>query len=194
MGTLVRLRRTFFNRPTLKVARELLGCILVVRHGRQLRRGLITETEAYVGPHDKASHASRGRTPRTELMFGEPGHLYVYLIYGMHYCVNVVTERVGYPAAVLIRAVVPLTGKSHATLGKLLQPAIIGPGRACRYFGIGKRHNSCDVATSTSVWFERGVPISPRSVVRSPRVGVDYAGAWKYKPWNFALVRKVKKS
>lgn len=173
----MRLSRNFFNRPTLRVARELVGCTLVVRQGRCLRRGVIIETEAYVGPRDQASHASRGRTPRTEVMFGEPGHLYVYLIYGVHYCVNVVTERATYPAAVLIRSIVPLTSSTEVS----------GPGRVCKYLGITRKFNNEDVVASRRVWFERGTVVPPSAISREPRIGVDYAGAWRLKPWRFSL-------
>src|SRR2546428_11797366 len=100
--------RSFYSRPALDVASDLLGKVLVRRLGRRELAGKIVETEAYVGPHDLACHASKGHTPRTAVMFGEPGHAYVYMIYGFHFCLNVVTEPAGYPAAVLIRAVEPL--------------------------------------------------------------------------------------
>src|SRR3989338_4545193 len=107
-----RIKRVFFSKSTLEVARGLLGCYLVRRMGNRVIRVRIIETEAYVGPKDKASHASRGSTPRTQVMFGKPEYLYVYLVYGMHYCLNVVTEREGYPAAVLIRSSVKLGSSS----------------------------------------------------------------------------------
>ncbi len=176
----MRLPRSFFARPTLRVARSLLGCVLSVRQGGRLRRAVIVETEAYVGPGDLASHASRGRTKRTEVMFGRPGCLYVYLIYGMYHCVNVVTERVGYPAAVLIRAVIPLPRRT--------QPKVVaGPGRVCRYFGIDRRFNTEDTATSRRGWFSRGLRLPPGQVTARTRVGVDYAGPWQHKLWRFAL-------
>src|SRR5438128_10665583 len=103
-----KLPRSFYSRPCLHVASDLLGKVLVRRLHRRNLTGSILETEAYVGPHDLACHASKGHTPRTSVMFGPPGHTYVYMIYGFHFCLNVVTEPVGYPAAVLIRAVEPL--------------------------------------------------------------------------------------
>ncbi|MDO8435558.1 MAG: DNA-3-methyladenine glycosylase, partial [bacterium] len=117
----MQLTRSFFNRPTLDVARELIGCFIVREIKGKKVRARIVETEAYVGVEDKANHASRGRTKRTEIMFGPPGHLYVYLIYGMWWCMNVVTERDGYPAAVLIRGI-ELEGGER----------LLGPGRVCR--------------------------------------------------------------
>src|SRR3954463_6352376 len=102
------LPRDFYDRPADVVARELLGALLLRRTGDRLRIGRIVETEAYLGPHDLAAHSARGRTPRTEVMFGPPGHAYVYLIYGIHHCLNVVTEAEGHAAAVLIRALEPI--------------------------------------------------------------------------------------
>ena len=99
------LTQSFFNRPTLLVTKELLGKFLVRKVGVKEISGMITEVEAYIGPEDQASHASRGRTPRTEVMYGKPGYWYVYLIYGMHYCLNIVTEKKEYPAAILIRGI-----------------------------------------------------------------------------------------
>jgi DNA-3-methyladenine glycosylase len=123
------LPASFYARPTLRVARSLIGKYLVRETTAGLRAGRIIEVEAYVGFHDRASHASRGRTKRTEVMFGRPGLAYVYLIYGMHHCLNVVTERADFPAAVLIRAV-----EDEAEL-------IDGPGRVCRSFKIDREFN-----------------------------------------------------
>ena len=130
-----RLSRAFFARDTLDVARELLGKFLVHRTSERWRVGRIVETEAYVGPNDRASHASRGKTNRTALMFGPPGYAYVYLIYGMYHCFNVVTEREGYPAAVLIRALEPILTKSDARVmheKNRLEKLASGPGKLCR--------------------------------------------------------------
>lgn len=133
---------------------------------------MITEVEVYAGPEDLASHAARGRTERTKIMFGKPGYWYVYLIYGMHYCLNVVTESEGYPAAILIRSV----------------EGVKGPGRVCRYFIVDKRFNGKSANRDTSLWVEdRGVKINSRAVRRGKRVGVEYAGKWKNKLWRFYL-------
>jgi DNA-3-methyladenine glycosylase len=134
------------------------------------------ETEAYVGPDDRASHASRGRTARTALMFGPPGIAYVYLVYGMHYCLNAVTEPEGHPAAVLIRALEPLAGIDGPTNG---------PGRLCRALGLGRLDNGADL-TAGPLCFTAG-PTPTGAVVAAPRVGVGYAGAWALKPWRFYL-------
>jgi DNA-3-methyladenine glycosylase len=158
------LKRAFYQRPTLVVARELLGCILV--HGD--KRVRIVETEAYVGPDDLAAHSARGRrTPRNEVMWGEGGHAYVYFIYGMYFCLNVVTETPGTPSAVLIRAG---------------DPGARGPGVLCRELAISRAHNGLDL-TSSELCIEPGEP--PASVVETTRIGVDYAGEWAAKPWRF---------
>ncbi len=173
-----RLPREFFDRPTLQVARDLLGCYLVHEspHGR--RAGRIVETEAYVGPEDRASHAWRGLTPRTRIMFGPPGFAYVYLIYGMHCCFNIVTERAGYPAAVLIRALEPAEGIPAG-----VSPS--GPGRVCRALGITRQHNGVDLTCGPLFLEDRGERVAPEDIVQAPRVGVAYAGEWASRPWRF---------
>ena len=174
---LMRLPRTFYDRPALTVARELLGTRLVVMDAAGARRvARIVETEAYVGEHDLASHASKGRTARTDVMFGPPGHAYVYLIYGMYRCFNVVAERDGVAAAVLVRGVEPLEGI----------PADLrtdGPGRLTRALGIGLEHNRVDLL-SEALHLEAGVPVGDADVERGPRIGVDYAGAWAAEPYR----------
>lgn len=133
---------------------------------------MITEVEAYIGRDDKACHASRGKTPRTEVMFGKPGHWYVYLIYGMHCCLNVVTEEKGYPAATLIRSVDRTTG----------------PGRVCKKFKITRELNKKSATKTSGLWIEdKGVVIDPKRIKKTKRIGVDYAGEWKDKLWRFHL-------
>lgn len=167
------LREDFSNRPTLRAARELLGKYLVRRIGRREIILPITEVEAYVGTHDKASHASRGMTPRNSVMFGPPGMWYVYFTYGMHWMLNIVTEQEGYPAAVLIRGV----------------EGISGPARVTKFFKIDGRLNGKPANRKTGLWIEdRGVRIPPRLVRRSPRIGVEYAGPWREKVWRFYLL------
>lgn len=169
-----RLSRKFFARPTLMVASELLGKFLVRKIGRKTIEVMITEIEAYCGQKDLASHASRGRTKRTEVMFGPAGHVYVYLIYGMYYCLNIITEAEGYPAAVLIRAVDAC--------------GVNGPGKLCRFLKIDKRLNGEDLIKSKKLWVEnRGIKIKPGQIRRSSRVNIGYAGAYKDKPWRFTL-------
>ncbi|MCX5721660.1 MAG: DNA-3-methyladenine glycosylase [Nitrospirae bacterium] len=170
------LSRTYFNRPTVTVARSLIGKYLVrVNDGRRLE-GKIVEVEAYVGPEDKACHASKGRTLRTDVMFGGGGIAYIYLIYGMYHCLNVVTEREGFPSAVLIRAI-ELDGE-----------LIDGPGKLCRALQIDRSLNRANLTSGESLWFEdRGESVRRGSIEAHPRVGVDYAGEWAKKPWRFRL-------
>lgn len=172
-----RLAPEFYARGTLTVARELIGLHLVrMFRGRRLV-GRIVETEAYKGPRDLAAHSSRGRTARTETMFGPPGHAYVYFIYGVWHCVNVVTGSVGTPHAVLLRAVEPIEGITGKTSG---------PGLLCRAMRIDRRLNGADLCASP-LWVEQphsSVWRRPR-IGRTARIGVDYAGAWADKPWRF---------
>jgi len=170
------LTRAYFNRSTLVVARTLLGKYLVRQNGAGRMAGQIVEVEAYVGPHDLACHASKGRTARTDVLFGAPGTCYVYLIYGVYHCLNVVTEEVGFPAAVLIRAI--------EVNGRLID----GPGRLCRAFSIDRSLNRIDMTARRHLWFEdRGARIPRGKIGTFPRVGVDYAGAWAEKPYRFRL-------
>ena len=182
----MKLPQTFYQQPTLKLSRALLGKFLVRSTGRTRIVGQIIETEAYVGPHDLASHASRGRTKRTELMFGPGGFWYIYLIYGMYWCLNIVTGKKDYPAAILIRAVKPISG----LLPKI---QIDGPGKLCRAFKINGRLNGTPAFGRTAkIWLEdRGFKIKPRQIKKSPRIGVDYAGAYKDKLWRFNLELKT---
>lgn len=166
------LKPNFFRRPTLRVARELIGKYLVRRIGSREVAQMITEVEAYTGFRDKASHASRGPTPRNRVMFESGGVWYIYFTYGMHWILNVVTGHKRYPAAVLIRGV----------------ERISGPARVTKFFRVGRRCNGKAVGRASSLWIEdRGVVVRPAEVQRSPRVGVDYAGEWKSKPWRFFL-------
>lgn len=171
------LPRTFYNRRALVVAKELLGKVLVLTTNGKRRAGVIVETEAYVGEHDLAAHSSKGRTARTDVMFGPPGHAYVYLIYGMYECFNVVAEPEGTAAAVLIRAVEPVEG---------IDPGVKtdGPGKLTRAMGITRAHNRADLVSS-DLFIEEGRLIKPRQISRGPRVGVDYAGVWAVKPYRF---------
>jgi DNA-3-methyladenine glycosylase len=171
----VKLSRDFYARSTLVVARELLGMHLVHDDGGELRVGRIVETEAYQGPHDLAAHSSKGRTARTDVMFGPPGHAYVYFIYGFWNCLNVVTRAEGTPHAVLLRALEPVSGIPDRTWG---------PGLLCRAMNIDRSLNRADL-TGERLWIER--PARKRSVriARGARIGVDYAGDWAQRPWRF---------
>lgn len=168
--------RAYFARPTLDVARSLIGKYLVREQDQGVVAGRIVEVEAYIGPEDKACHASKGRTGRTEVLFGPPGHAYVYLCYGMHEMLNVVTEQDGYPAAILVRAV--------ECDGRLID----GPGRLTRMFGIDRRLNRCDLTAGEALWFEDRGELLPQGALKTyPRIGVEYAGEWAKKPWRFRL-------
>jgi DNA-3-methyladenine glycosylase len=173
------LSQSYFNRPTLTVARSLIGKYLVRENGTGTVAGRIIEVEAYVGSEDKACHASKGRTVRTEVLFGLPGMAYVYLIYGMYNMLNVVTERAEFPAAVLIRAI--------EVDGKLID----GPGKLCRELGIDRSLHRFDLTHGRSLWFEdRGARVLAKKIGAFPRIGVDYAGEWAKKPWRFRLLAK----
>ena len=189
----------YFSQPTFKLAKDLPGKFLVrrvveVRPALRARKGkpnfhypvretngekieaMITEVEAYMGPEDKASHASRGKTKRTEVMFGQPGQWYVYMIYGMYYCLNIVTEKEEYPAAILIRSV----------------EGVSGPGRVCRHFKIDGSTwltiNKKMASEKSGLWIEdRGIKIKSMQIKKGKRIGIDYAGKWKHKPWRFYL-------
>jgi DNA-3-methyladenine glycosylase len=169
--------RSFFLKGTLAVARALVGMHLVHRtpHGR-VHRGRIVETEAYQGPHDLAAHSARGRTARTEVMFGPPGHAYVYFIYGMWNCLNVVTAREGRPHAVLLRALEPLSDATDRTWG---------PGLLCKAFQITRALNGADLI-GHALWLELAPKRTPAPrIARATRIGVDYAGEWAQRPWRF---------
>jgi DNA-3-methyladenine glycosylase len=178
------LPRAFFDRPTLIVAQELLGKFLIreTSHGRLPAR--IVDVEAYVGPEDKACHASKGRTKRTEIMFGPPGFTYVYMIYGMYYCLNLVTEREEFPAAILIRGL----EIDEVKEGGISIIRIDGPGRVCRFLEIDRTDNGIDATLGTTIWIEdRGQKFSRNHIHTLPRIGIDYAGEWAKKPWRYCL-------
>jgi DNA-3-methyladenine glycosylase len=171
------LDRAFYGRKALSVAPELLGKLLVRVEAGVQRIGKIVEVEAYLGPHDLAAHSARGRTPRTEVMFGPPGHAYVYIVYGMHFCMNVVTEPEGCASAVLLRATEPvanITGKTS------------GPGLLCKAMGIDKRLNGHDLVSDD---FFIAAPDRQEKfqIVRTARIGVDYAGQWAHEPLRFYI-------
>ncbi len=172
-----RLPTEFYDRPALKVARDLLGQVLVLSEGGRTLRGRIVETEAYVGEHDLACHAAKGRTARTDVLYGPPGISYVYLIYGMYHLFNVVTLAEGTAAAVLVRGLEPLEGFDE-------NARTDGPGKLCRAMGITLRHNRRDLVGSDSLWLEEGRPVASSKVMRGPRIGVDYAGEWAAKPYR----------
>jgi DNA-3-methyladenine glycosylase len=171
MGRLIKAK-AFAAQQTVDLARGLVGRLLVVkRDDGVVTRHRIVETEAYDGPLDLACHASRGRTARTSVLFGPPGHWYVYLCYGIHEMLNLVTGPVDYPAAILIRGV----------------EGQIGPGRLTRALGIDRRFNTQPAEPATGLWLEDdGVTPLAEEVRATPRIGIDYAGPeWASKPWRF---------
>ena len=180
----------FLQRPTLVVARHLLGCLLVRVEGRRLLVTRIVETEAYVGQNDKACHAAGGKTPRNEIMFRSPGTAYVYFTYGMHHCLNVVTEEEGFPAAVLLRAAEPVQGLEAIRArrgGRTDRELLSGPGRLCQGLAIDRELNAVDLtAPDSPVWLAEGAEIEDDRVATSGRIGIsERAGEARYYPWRF---------
>ncbi|HYC36952.1 MAG TPA: DNA-3-methyladenine glycosylase [Usitatibacter sp.] len=173
-----KLPRSFYDRDTVTVAQELLGKHLVHRVAGVERVGRIVEVEAYLGPHDLAAHSARGLTPRTKVMFGPSGHAYVYLIYGMHWCMNVVTQPEGVASAVLLRALEPVANVEGRTQG---------PGLLCRAMGIDGQRQGHDLL-SDDLYIRRparGDDSHPIRIVKRPRIGVDYAGHWARRLLRF---------
>jgi DNA-3-methyladenine glycosylase len=187
------LPRTFHARSVLEVARDLLGMVLVRTlaepAGRDVRlAGRIVEVEAYDGPEDLACHASKGRTGRTDVMFGEAGRAYVYFIYGVHSCLNVVTGPVDYPAAVLIRAIEPVEGIDRMVPGSGAPSSLAGgPGRLTRALQIDRSLNRTDLCRIGPLFIEAGETVRDSDVLRGPRIGVAYAGPWARKPWRLGV-------
>lgn len=173
-----RIQKTFFAQDVLEVAPQLLGQTLCRRFesGEEVRLAL-TETEAYGGEEDLASHARFGKTKRNQVMYGKAGSLYVYLIYGIYWMLNVVTGNVGEPQAVLIRG-------ARTQSGKVLD----GPGKIGQFLQLSKDFYGQNCLESKKLWFEKGKTIKPEDIVCSPRIGVAYAGQWAHKPWRFDLV------
>ena len=182
------LPRDFYNRSTLTVARELIGARLVRILDGQKLVGLITETEAYISEKDLACHARAGLTARTAPMFGEPGHAYVYFTYGNHWMLNVVTEKAGFPAAVLIRAIQPIEG-ADIMLKRRMGRDTFGPGKLTQALGITISENQADLTrTASSLWIEAGVQVPNSRVTKGPRVGLNNTPEpWLSKPWRFKV-------
>jgi DNA-3-methyladenine glycosylase len=176
MSRITKLPRRFYERKAVTVARDLLGKHLVHVHEGVERRGRIVEVEAYLGAHDLAAHSAKGLTPRTKTMFGPPGHAYVYLIYGIHQCMNVVCEPKGHPAAVLLRALEPVGHLERAR----------GPGLLCSAMRIDRKHDGHDLL-SESLFLDDPRETRSVTIVRRPRIGVDYAGEWANKLLRFYI-------
>jgi len=180
--------RSFYNRPTLTVARELIGARLVRVLDDVKLVGLITETEAYISEKDLACHAKAGLTPRTAPMYGEAGHAYVYFTYGNHWMLNAVTEKTGFPAAVLIRAIQPIEGVD-VMMERRSGRDTFGPGKLTQAMGITKSENTVDLTGTTSgLWIEAGHFVQNKNVTKSPRVGLNNTPEpWLSKPWRFKV-------
>lgn len=189
------LRPDFFRKNTVGVAQKLLGKVLVRNIKGKIIRARIVETEAYHGAKDLASHACRGKTERNKVMFDVPGKIYVYLIYGRYCCLNLVTMPVGYPAAVLIRGVVGEKGRDLMLARRKKEQKNFseknlsnGPGKLCQALGIDRKINGKLLSKKTGLWVEDdGYPVTERNILRSKRIGVDYAGPCREWLWRFNL-------
>lgn len=182
-----RAPRAFYERDTVEVARALIGCVLAHETHDGLLAGRIVETEAYLGAIDAAAHSFRGRTERNAAMFGSPGRAYVYFIYGMHECFNVVTAPRGIGEAVLVRALEPLAGIDvmHARRGRGdLRGLCSGPGKLTCALGIDRSLNGADLVRGPLGVFEPRIPIDPRDVIASRRIGISVA---QERLWRFTL-------
>ncbi len=182
------LPRNFYDRPTLTVARALIGARLVRILNSKKLVGLITETEAYISEKDLACHAKAGLTPRTAVMYGLPGHAYVYFTYGNHWMLNIVTECEGFPAAVLIRAIQPVEGVEIMSRRRSGGDTF-GPGKLTQALGITKSENGLDLTKANSrLWVEAGRAVPNLLVTKGPRVGLNNTPEpWKSKPWRFLV-------
>lgn len=169
------LKSDFFSRDVLRVAPDLLGKVLVKREKEKKIEMIITEVEAYDGENDKACHAYKGRTSRTEVMYGSAGVWYVYLVYGMHYMLNVVTGEIDYPSAVLIRGT----------------KEVSGPGRLSKALSVDKNLNNKNLSRETGLWIEKGLVVPSKEILKTSRVGVDFAEEWAEKPYRFIWKERI---
>lgn len=193
----MQLHREFYNQNTISIARNLIGMRLVRIHDKLRMAGIIVETEAYRGEDDLGCHAKAGYTPRTSVMYGPPGHAYIYFTYGMHWMLNFVTEEAGFPAAVLIRGIVIEEGGELVAQRRGHQPFerwTDGPAKLCRALAIDGRLNGCDLCASKAEIFvesNQSKPIFDLTVTTSPRVGLNSVPEpWKSLPWRFRAVQK----
>lgn len=188
-----RFSREFFTRNTLTVARDLLGARLVRMFDGQRLSGVIVECEAYVGQNDTACHASRGWTARNAVMFGPAGHAYVYFTYGMHWMLNVVTEEIDFPAAVLLRAIQPMEGietmrvlRQKKGRPRTDRELTSGPARLTQALTVDQTLNGADLVSGHELWLEPGDSFSEAAVASGPRVGINYAAEKdRLAPWRF---------
>ncbi|OGI26270.1 MAG: 3-methyladenine DNA glycosylase [Candidatus Moranbacteria bacterium RBG_13_45_13] len=176
------LPKKFYSRSTLQVAKGLLGCFLVREYKSRIIKAMITETEAYIGEDDLACHASRGKTPRTVVMYDQPGRAYIYMVYGMYHCLNIVTEKKDFPAAVLIRGV---------QIKEVSYNKTNGPGKLCKFLRIDKCLNRWDITRGEKLWIEgRDSNIKLPRIKKSKRMGIDYAKHCREYLWRFHLTIK----
>jgi len=187
------LNRDFYERDTLIVAKELLGKFLVHETAQGITVGKIVETEAYIGPEDKASHAYNNlRTKRTEVQFGAQGHAYIYQIYGMYFCFDVTSGRsVGKPEAILVRALEPIDGvevmiERRCVSGNRIVNLTNGPSRLCMAMDITKKQNGTDLCIPP-LYIDTGVAVKEKQIMQTNRVNVDYAEEWRHLPWRFFI-------
>jgi DNA-3-methyladenine glycosylase len=187
------LQRQFYQQDIISVSKGLLGKILVHESSKGITAGRIVETEAYLGPEDRAAHSSGGRrTARNEVMFGQKGHAYVYIIYGLYHCFNVTAGEVpGKPEAVLLRALEPVGGedimaKSRDTIKGKAVNLTNGPSKLCMAMDISKLQNMTDL-TAPPLYIEYASSVPQENIVKTTRVGIDYAGDWKNKCWRFYI-------
>lgn len=184
------LSTDFFVRDTRMVARELLGKVIYRQVDELLYRAVITETEAYHGTDDLACHCSKGKTPRTEIMYKKGGHIYIYLIYGMHLMLNFVCMPEDFPAAVLIRGIKDLSVSRHPLASKTIDVKTDGPGKLTKHLQIEKELNGKFLSAKNGLWVaDEHVDLSKYAIQTTPRIGIDYAQEWKNKPWRFVLVK-----
>lgn len=181
-------RKFFIKKPTLQVAQDLLGSILFRKIGRKIISGKIVETEAYIGPRDRAAHSYNGRrTKRSEIEYDIGGKVYIYMVYGMYWQLNFTTADVGKPECVLIRAAEPLNNNSGIVSKELIQLAN-GPGNLCKYFKLDKSFYGEELCKSPRLWLEKGEKISANRIIATSRIGIDYAGPyWAKRKWRFYI-------
>ena len=188
------LPRSFFERTALEVARDLLGCRLVRLENGSRMVGIIAEAEAYQGEEDQGCHARAGRTPRTEIMYGPPGHAYIYFTYGMHWMLNAVASPIGIPAAVLLRAMLPVEGEAlmagHRPSLAYTPQWTKGPAKLTQALNIDKILNGCDLCNPAGPLYieEKNRPVPDEQVLIGPRVGLfTVPEPWKSIPWRFQV-------
>ncbi|MFC1598860.1 DNA-3-methyladenine glycosylase [Patescibacteria group bacterium] len=197
MSKLQKLPANFYKNNSFLLAEKLLGKFLIRKYNNHTLVGKITETECYYGHDDLASHASRGKTERTKLMFDQPGLAYIYLVYGMYYCFNIVSEAKDFPAAILIRSIEPISGLKQMAKNRQLQPDSLnsniklttGPGKLCQAFKIDKKLNGENLIKSERIYLAKNPQekISKTQIATGKRIGIDYAGKYKNKLWRYYL-------